>query len=238
MGSVKAMALIGALSLLTFAGCDSTQDKNTRAELRAKRELGGRKALSVTRAHRAVKVTGVALVRGKRSSAIVVDLRSRASEPLTDLPILVGVRGADGRRELLNAKGRFGWFQKHLPAIAANGRATWVFERKGSFAGTPFAKVGPASKLGGASTLPRIDADTDGRARRSKARVDVDNVSDIPQYGLQVYAVVRAHGRYVAAGTTELEHLGTGQRVTAVVPLAGQPGRRTPKVHAIPTMFD
>lgn len=240
MGLAKAMAVIGTLSVLALPGCDSTQSKNARAELKAKRELGARKPLRVTRANPAVTVTGVTAVRGGKRGAIVVDLRSSAAEPLTDVPILVGVRTPDGRREPLNVKGG-GWFAKHVPAIAAGGRTTWVFaRRRGIPAGKPFAKVGTlrAAPLSRATSLPQIDAEPEGGTRGAKARVRVDNASDVPQYGLQVYAVVRAGGRYVAAGRTELEHLGTGQRATAQVALAGRPGRRAPTVIATPTMFD
>jgi hypothetical protein len=256
--------LVALLALAVLPGCDSTQSKNERAKLRATRELARREPQRVTRVHPDVRVDHVALVRGGRSSAVVVELRSRASEPLTDVPIAVGVRTPRGRRVALNERRNLDWFQTHVPAIPAGGRVTWVFEgrrpaRPGERA---FARVGaPATPaISHARELPRVDAapavPVEGRApairsaasgradavtragvSRGRVAVRVRNASDVPQYGLQVYAVVRDRGRYVAAGRTSLEHLGTGQGKTATVRLIGAAGRRPPRVHAIPTVF-
>lgn len=242
VGSARAMASSGLIALLAlggFAGCDSTQSKNERAKLRATRELASRELQRVGRANPDVRVTRVSRVRGKRSTAIVVDLRSRADEPLTDVPITVGVRVPGGRRVAINARKNLAWFQTHVPAIAAGASTTWVFERTRAVpAGRPFARVGvPASPaISHASSLPRIEAAAAASPGRA-ARVLVSNGSDVPQYGLQVYALVSRGGRYVAAGKTEIEHLGTGQRTTASVPLIGSARTRRARVHVIPTMF-
>jgi hypothetical protein len=230
-----------ALTLAALTGCDSTQEKNARAELVAKRQLGSRELPKVKRVNRAVEATRVSLVRGQRSTAIVVDLRSRSDRPLTDLPIEVGIRGADGRPTPLNARKNLDWFQTHVPAIAAGGRATWVFEsRKAVPGGRPYARVGvpPRRPLSTAASLPEIAASAVPAPAKKPARVVVDNGSDVPQYGLQVYALVVERGRYVAAGKAAVEHVGTGKRATARVRLAGSPRRRGLRVHALPTIFE
>ena len=264
-GSARAMAasgLIGLLALGGFAGCDSTQDKNERAKLRATRVLEGRKAQVLGGANPDVRVERVSLVRGKRTSAIVVDLRSSARTPLTDLPVRVGVRTRGGRREALNAGKNQGWFQTHVPAIEAGGTTTWVFTHRthGLPAGRPFARVGTARApaISSADSLPRIEAvpiaaerrraavETKrgrGAKRRAKGggvravRVDVENASGVPQYGLQVYALVTRRGRYVAAGKAEIEHLGTRKQTTARIPLVGSTSRGIARAHALPVMF-
>lgn len=240
-GSVKAMAVVAALAVTALAGCDSTQEKNARAELRAKRELGSRELPAATRRNPHVRVERVALVRGKAGSgAIVVKLGGTGSKPLTDVPIAVGIRGADGQSRLVNAKRHLNWFQTHVPAIPAGGTVTWVYKgARGVKAGDrAFARVGvPRPALSSASSLPQIDAAV-APGRDAKRRVSVENVSDVPQYGLQVYAFAQRGGRYVAAGKTEIEHLGTGQRVTVAVPLTGSARKRPLRVEAIPTMFE
>jgi hypothetical protein len=242
-GSARAMAAAGAIGLLAlggFAGCDSTQSKNERAELRATRELKGRKPLTLGRVSPDVRAARVSVVRGKRSGAIVVELRSSARTPLTDVPIRVGVRTRGGRRVPLNAGRNQGWFQTHVPAIAAGGTTTWVFTRPRELPpGRPFARVGvPGSPaISSASTLPRIEAAPVPAGSRRAARALVENGSDVPQYGLQVYALVSRHGRYVAAGKAELAHLGTRKRTTARVPLIGSASGAPARVHAIPVMF-
>jgi hypothetical protein len=69
-------------------------------------------------------------------------------------------------------------------------------------------------------------------------RVALASESDVPQFGLQVYAVVRAHGRVVAAGTATVRHLGSRGRASARVALFGAPGRHTVRVYALPTIFE
>jgi hypothetical protein len=237
---------VGAVALLAvgaLAGCDSTQQKNARAELRAKRELGGRELPGVVRPNRQLRVERAAIVRGKQagSAAIVVELRSRAAQSLTDVPIAVGVRDADGRARLVNAKRHLNWFQTHVPAIPARGETTWVFKgARGVKAGDrAFARVGVPARplLSRAGALPRIDAEP-APGRGAARRVAVENASDVPQYGLQVYAYALRGGRYVAAGKTEVKHLGTGQRTVVTVPLAGSARKRPLRVEAIPTMFE
>jgi hypothetical protein len=224
-------ALVAVLALGGVTACDSTQNKNERAKLGATRILESRKPQRVTQANPNVAVTDVALVRGRRSAAIVVELRSRAAEPLTDVPIAVGVG-----KVTLNERRRLDWFQTHVPAIPAGGSVTWVFETRRPLKrpGRPFARVGvpQTPPISHAQSLPTINASSE-----PGGRVVVENDSDVPQYGLQVYALARDGGRYVAAGKASLEHLGTGGSKTVRVPLTGRPEECRLTVHAIPTIF-
>lgn len=241
-GSARAMMALGLLAAGALGGCVSTQDKNERAKLRATRLLASRELPRVSGRNPDVRVTGVSLVRGRGpSTAIVVDLRSRSSKPLTDVPIVVGVRSRGGARVAFNLRKRLDWFQTHVPAIPAGGTTTWVFEgrRRVKPGDRPFARVGiPASPaISSAGALPRIAAVPGAIRGRRAVHVVVENTSEVPQYGLQVYAVVRAGGRYVAAGKTSIEHLGTGRRTTARVPLTGRARTHRPVVQATPTIF-
>lgn len=217
------------LALGAVTGCDSTQNKNERAKLRAARELASRKPQRVTATNPDVRVTDVTLVRDRRSTAIVVDLRSLARTPLTDVPISVGVG-----RTYLNARRGLDWFQTHVPAIPPGGRVSWVFlsNRRIEGRGRAFARVGLPTPISHATALPSIAAEPAPRGR-----VVVENTSDVPQYGLQVYALAREGRRYIAAGKAALEHLGTGGRKSVRVPLTGSARRRPLQVYAIPTNF-
>jgi hypothetical protein len=228
---VVGSGVVAVLALGAVTGCDSTQNKNERAKLRATRELASRKPQRVTTPNPDVRVTNVALVRDRRSTAVVVDLRSSARTPLTDVPISVGVG-----RVSLNARRGLDWFQTHVPAIPPGGRVSWVFVSNGRLrlGGRPFARVGvPASPaISHAGSLPSISA-----AAGPRGRVVVENTSDVPQYGLQVYALAREGRRYVAAGKAALEHLGTGRRKTVRVVLTGPARNRPLRVYAIPAIF-
>ena len=242
MRSASPLLAAAALALLGLAGCgDSTQLKNDRAEVEAKRVLGGREARSVTRPNPDVRVEDVAIVRDRRSTAIVVDLRSSAPRPLTDVPIAVGVRTASGSRRTLNAARGMGWFQTHVPAIASGGRATWVFRtRRATPAGRPFAKVGALSgtPISRARSLPPIEVSAQAGSRSRAARVRVENASDVPQAALQVYAVATAGARTVAAGRAAIRRLAPGASTTVNVPLTGRPRGTALRLQAPPTIFE
>lgn len=235
---------VALLAPAALAGCDTTQRQNVRAKLRAEREIASRVPVRVTRAHPQVRVTGVTLLRHGGRPTVVVDLRSSAPRPLTDLPIVVGLRSAAGHETALNRRGGLGWFQTHVPAIPAHGSITWVFSgrRPAAATGRPFARVGLPSApiLTHAASLPAIEAvgAASGGGREGKARVRVRNRSDVPQYGLQVYALARSAGRYVAAGKASLVHLGTGASATVAVALTRRVEPRELRFHAVPTIFE
>jgi hypothetical protein len=240
--SASPLLALAAVALLVLSGCaDSTQLKSERAELQAKRRVASRDAQHVVLRSPDVHVTDVALVRDSRSAAIVVDLRSSASRPLTDVPIAVGVVGSGGRRRPLNARPGLSWFQTHLPAIPAGGHATWVFRtRQAARAhGRPYASVGvlPEPALSSARSLPSIEASSAAIAGRT-ARARVENASDVPQTGLQVVAVERSGGRYVAAGRAALTTLAPGASATVRVRLTGRPQGQTVRFLATPTIFE
>ncbi|HEV7773703.1 MAG TPA: hypothetical protein VGO48_10500 [Conexibacter sp.] len=240
-------AVVLAIGSGGLSGCVSTQDKNARAKLVADRTIEGRKPLWLGGRSRDLRVLHVDRVRGRHGGALVVTLRNRGTSALTDVPIVVGVRSAGDRRTELNGGRGLAWFQTHLPAIGAGETTTWIYTtRRALPPGRPYAVAGRASSAG---TLPRIAATVErapaarraGARRRSTpaaVRVALANDSDVPQYGLQVYAVVRAHGRVIAAGTATVRHLGSRGRASARVALFGAPGRHAARVHALPTIFE
>lgn len=241
--SASPLILAGVLPLAGLAGCaESTQTKNDRVALRTKREVAGREAQRVTAVSPDVRATSVALVRDRRATAIVVNLQSSSGKPRTDVPIAVGVRDRRGRARTLNARPRLDWFQTHVPAIAAGGRATWVFRtRRPVPAGArAFATVGalPRERLSSAAALPSVDAVREPGGDRRTARVVVRNASDIPQAALQVYGVQVVGGRYVAAGRAAVRELGPRESATVRLRLTGRPRGRTLRLQASPTIFD
>lgn len=233
-----AAALAGATALGALSGCVSTQEKNARAKLVADRTIDGRRPLRIAARSRDVRVLGVAVVRGRRATAFVVELRNRGTRAHTDVPVAVGVRTAGGDRVQLNGGRGLGWHQTHVPAIAAGATTSWVFvpRRRELPSGRPWAMAGRAPV---AASVPRIAArvargDRDARA----VRVALVNDSGVPQYGLQVYAVARAGDRVVAAGAGTLRHLGSHGHASTRVALVGIPSRHTVRVHAPATIYE
>jgi hypothetical protein len=239
-----AAGLVLALAGGSLSGCVSTQHKNARAKLVAARTVDGRRALRIAARSRDVRVLDVSLVRGRRASAVVVELGNGGGRTVTDVPVLVGVRSAGGRSVRVNGGRGLAWFQTHVPAIPARKTTTWVFVRHRPLPqGRPWAVAGAVaaadSRVG---VLPRVAASAAPAARKGRGRhairVALVNDSDVPQYGLQVFAVARAHGRVVAAGVGSVRHIASRGHASARVALVGAPGRHTIRVHAPATIFE
>ncbi len=76
-----------------------------------------------------------------------------------------------------------------------------------------------------------------GAVGKGPLELTVRNPTSVPQYGLQVFAVVRAHGRYLAAGRAEITHLGTGSSQDVHINLLGRASAETPTLETTPTIF-
>jgi hypothetical protein len=79
--------------------------------------------------------------------------------------------------------------------------------------------------------------DSPGRGG-SSVQAEVTNDTGIPQYNLDVYAVARRGGRYVAAGRANLEHLGVDSTVHLSLSLIGDARGTQVQVFAPETLFE
>jgi hypothetical protein len=237
VASASPILLPLAASLVALAtvvsGCATTQDANKRASINADRILASRQPLDLKGADRDVQVVRTSVINGKDGSAIVVVLRNRGDEPVNDLPIEVGPEGG----EAVNTRPNVPYFQSHAPAIGPGQKATWVYVSKEPLhSSAAFAKVGtaanPPTRAGSVSEL-----DTGGSARGSSVRAEVTNDLGIPQYDLDVYAVARRGGRYVAAGRANLEHLGVSKTARFTLPLVGDAKGAHVQIFAPQTLF-
>jgi hypothetical protein len=235
-------APLAAVSLLLAAavsGCATTQDANQRASIQADRTIASRQPLAFKGVSRDVRVVDASVVRGRDGSAIVVVLRNTGDAAANDLPIEVGPQG--GRP--LNAGANVPYFQSHAPAIAAGDEATWVYttqERLGS--GAAFARVGaPAVGAPKADRVPELQVSDSGVSSTKdggSVLAEVTNDSGVPQYGLDVYAVARKGGRYVAAGRTSLAHLGVSKSAHLTLTLVGDAKGADVRIFVPPTLFE
>jgi hypothetical protein len=221
----SASPILLALAALALTGCVTTQQTNQRYKLRADRTLAGRKPLRVTAPGTDAGVGRVTVLRSAHGGAVVVELRNRTGRALSDLPVTVGVG-----RTPLNARGGLNFFQTHVASIAPSGTVAWVFTTRRQIpGGRPFALVGNAARSPAA--LPAITAKPAAKGAL------VSNSTDVPQYGLPVYALARRGGRYVAAGRTTLQELGTGSSVTVPLRLIGARHGAPLELEALPTIF-
>ena len=241
MASASSIWPLCAASLLLLAvvlsGCATTQDADKRASITADRTLASRKPLQLRGTDREVQVVRTSVIHGRDGSAIVVVLRNRGDSPVNDLPIEVGPEGG----QPLNARPNVPYFQSHAPAIAPGARGDLGLRHQGP------DRVEPRLRQGG---RPRAEARDDsgsslrargGRLARpggSSVQAEVTNDTGIPQYNLDVYAVARKGGRYVAAGRANLEHLGVDASAHLSLPLIGDARGTQVQVFAPQTLFE
>jgi hypothetical protein len=232
-GAALAALLLAATPLL--GGCVTTQQRNERAKLGAKRLLASRLPLRLGARPTDVRVSRVALIRRRRASAVVVEVANRGTRPAADVPLEVGIR-AGARRRVLNR--RAAWFDNHVASIAPRGRARWVFVTRRALprGARAFAVAGApdASLPGRPQVLPSL---TSAAVAGQRPTVTVSNRGSVPQYGLPVYAFARRGGRYVAAGRAQLDHLGTRATATVSLSLVGAGRGAALQTEVLPSIF-
>jgi hypothetical protein len=237
-----------SLTAVAVGGCATTQQEAARLQLNDARIRAAEKPTRVSVAGGTVQVTRVTLVRAGEGDAFIVQVRNPGSRAITDLPISVGVRA--GRKELpfLNAVSplEYSYFDAHLPAVQAGGSLTWVYttNRPLPAHARPFALVGgvPSTAVPRWTGMPAIRASVVAAPLRAgtgagRVSLSVDNLSSIPQYQLQVYAVAREGARQTAAGSLTVTYLGSNTSTRLTLPLLGRDEHARLQVEALPTTF-
>ncbi|HTU96968.1 MAG TPA: hypothetical protein VMF14_14075 [Solirubrobacteraceae bacterium] len=244
-GALAAVAPAAAL-----AGCATTQQEAARLQLNAARIRASEQPTEVRAPGNAVEVTRVARIVTGGRSAFVVQVRNAARRPVSDLPISVGVRVRGKRPIYLNrqSEAELSYFDAHLPLVAAGGTLTWVYttDRRLPAHARPFAVVGgtPSNPAPRSHPLPVIRASAvapvttaSGAAGTSPVAISLRNLSAVPQYQLQVYAVAERDGRFVAAGSFTVPHLGSNASSRLRLPILGHINHARLQIEAAPTIF-
>jgi hypothetical protein len=227
----------------TLGGCvETTQQKNARAQLQDDRLLASRSSIVVTRTDPNIAVLNVRTLRGPAGGAIAVTLRNDGGRPVSDLPLSVGVHTRGGHITYLNRQPELPYFQTHIAGIGGKAEATWVFSSTSPMPnGQVFVRVGaPAIPVDKAVwKLPAITSSlTSVRSRgrdRATVSAQIENRSEAPQDGLEVYAYALSGDRLVAAGTAPLDSLGSGATQAVQVSLVGKPGSSAVHLETPPT---
>ena len=233
--------IIAGVGLIGLTGCVSTRQEAARLQLNSARLRASQVPLRLAGRSAQVEVTSVRLIALRRvaRSAIVVTLRNRASSPVSDLPLLVGVSVPRGHRITLNRE-TADYFQNHVPAIGPHGALSFVLtvERRLPATAVPFARLGGSAAVAAPATnqLPALAVES-SREVHGRATLTVKNLSSVPQFQLPVYAVARRHGRTVAAGQALVNELDSGASTQMRVSLIGNPAGATLSLQAPPTIL-
>ena len=244
-GDVRRLATAGAMLVLVGAlgGCvETTQQKNARAQLQDDRLLASRSSVHVMRQDANIAVLKVRTLRSLGRGAVAATLRNDDGRPVSDLPLSVGVYTPGGHTTYLNRQPELPYFQTHIAGIGGKAEATWVFSSASPIpAGRVFVRVGsPAIPLDRSVTqLPAIASSvTSVRSRgldRTTVSGQIENHSEAPQDGLEVYAYALSGDRLVAAGTALVESLGAGAKQAVQIALLGSPGPSAVRLETPPT---
>lgn len=236
-----ALTALGAGAVAAgLAGCVTTQEKNSWLLLRNARTLASQNAVRVRTENPLVRVKGIEIVRGRRADALVVSVANLGSQPLTDLPISIGVVAPRAAPVYLNGRANIDYYDTHVPAIPAHATTSWVLPGVRTVpAGRLFARVGVARDPSSTTVaaLPRIGAAQLIGTSSDQLRIRLSNDSGLPQYTVQVYALALRNGRAVGAGRTAVFELSGESQATVGLTLAGRATGAQLELYAPPTIF-
>jgi hypothetical protein len=222
------------------AGCSitTTQEKDARLEVKAERELAAAKPLKVKGKADDLEVTGVWEVRDGKQGAIAVGLRNTSDGVVNDIPLAVGVKSGS-KRQYLNTGRNTPYYATHLLSLAPGAETTWVYVSKKPLPdGDPFAEAGAPADPPVADSLPEVTVGKpEGDPKKGEVRVSVTNGSDVPQYGLELYAWAPAGKGVAAAGTARIGDLDGGAERSVRLRLIGKADSGPVEVAAPPTIF-
>lgn len=153
------IAVLGVAGPL--AGCTTTQQKAARLQLNSARLRAEQVPTKIKRQSTTVQATSISLLRQGKRTAFVVTVTNNSKKTVSDLPILVGYRGAGGGVFVNGAVGT-DYFASHLPLIAAGASVRWVVTTTRDVPSTahPLTEIGarPTVAATGLAAPPTVSA--------------------------------------------------------------------------------
>jgi hypothetical protein len=227
---------------LALGGCQSTQSRSAELERTGKKVLLNEKGLSIAKVSSDVKVGGTSVISDQNGTAVVVELRNDSQQALLAVPILIDVRGANGKSVFRNDTPGLDPSLVSAPLLRPGETFDWVNDQVLAVrpAKSVKVKVGEAKdELTG--DVPELDV--------SKPKLEVDpvsgveasgkvtNKSGIEQTRLVLYAVARKGGKIVAAGRGVIQRLKTDKPSDYHIFFIGDPRGADVSVAAPPVVF-
>jgi hypothetical protein len=230
--------VLAASSLLT--ACESTQDKAKKIQAEGAAQLAAAaQPLTIPKPSKDVKVVSSTLLHDQYGDAVVVELRNTSKQAQVNFPILVDVRGANGKTVYENNLAGLEPNLNHVPLIEPGQTFTWVNDQLNADTLPKSVKVTVGGSTGQApAKLPQIDlgaAKVEDDPSGIVAKGTVTNKSQIEQVGLVVFAVARSGGKVVAAGRAVVKKLKAGKPFRYQLFFIGDPKGAQLDVTAPPT---
>jgi len=212
--------LIRSLSLVVLAGitaaglsaCESTQDKAARIQAEnAKQQKLASMPLTIPKADSRIKVLGTTVLTSKDATVVVVTLKNTGSQAVTNVPVVVNVIAANGKKIDTNATPGLEHWLNHIPILRPGQTVDWMDDQ---FTSNPAAKSATVQVgIGKPDPHPQPDAvlskqkffvdPVSGTELNGKAT----NLTDLLRDRVVVYSVGRQGGRVVTAGRGVIDKL-------------------------------
>ncbi len=237
---MRLMAL--ALVALTLTACESNQERSAKLEKAAdthkgeaarRRELA-QQALRITHTSTKVKVLASAVVSGSEGAAAVLSLRNTSNTTLSDVPIQIDVRDAQGASVYRNDIAGLSATLLSVSLIPAHATLTWIDDQVQASAKpvSVSARVGEGTPVAGTVSAMSV---TGAHLSEAQAEGNLVNHSSVEQPELVIDAVARRAGRVVAAGRALLAQAPAGASTPFQIFFVGNPHGATLEFSATAT---
>lgn len=237
-----------AVGLFAFAallgvfvgGCQSTQSKSAELEARGA-DLLKPEGVDIGGENKLVKVVDESLITDKYGTALAVTIKNDSDRFLANLPIQISVLDPKGKEVFSNDQEGLEPTLLGYPLVGPGQTVTWVHDQVLA-TGTPdSADVSVGSKVtppppgeppqikvsgGRIRTMPGLGVAIEGT---------VENLSDIDQVDLIIYAVGRKGDSVVAAGRAGIKLLKAGNKRKFKAFVIGNPQGANLEIEAPPT---
>jgi hypothetical protein len=226
----RALVVVGCGVLtVTFAACESTESESLNIEREAaiarEHEPG---ALKIGAANPSVRVSGVTLLSGGGRNAVALRLSSSSARAQANLPVLVEVKGRQGKLLYTNQPGGTDPQLQHMGLLPAHASRWWVDDQILIVQPSTgvHVRVGTAAKAASRHAGASLQAKTMRVAERAGVSTltgELVNRGGGPQRDVPVFAVALRGRRVVAAGRALVSRLAgrAGASARFQIPLIG-----------------
>lgn len=228
--SGRALWVGAALAALALTGCESNIERSAQLEHVRLRHRAALKtsALSISKPNPQVQVLGSTILTGREGDAVVVTLRNRSRQAMSDVPIEIAVKSAGGQVLYRNNLPGVAGSLVTVPLLMPGAPTTWVDDQV-NVSGRPTSVsvlVGSGSRAAGPAAggaLQIIIVEEHSTEGGEGVAGTIANRSSIAQHELVIDAIASRAGRILAAGRAVLPEVGAHSSSVFQLYLIGHP---------------
>ena len=213
LARIAGPSLLFAVLALLLSGCESTQSRSETLEAQGV-DLAQAKTVDLGALNRKIEVVEKVVLSDENGSAVAVVMKNKSDEGLSDAPIGINVKGANGKSVYRNDMAGMETSLIQVPIMRPDSEVYWVNDQVIATAEPKSVevKVGEAAPL--PADLPEIEVSEPELVNDPTSGIEAtgtaSNKSDIEQVDLVLYAIARKNGKIVAAGRGQIPRLKVG----------------------------